>query len=310
MLKRHLRRGTGVRSLLGPPALELERDRVRVGEGWLATFAVVSYPSEVARGWLATAARAARRRRRAARRADRPSSPPSDCAASARLESTRRLERERGLLPDPFVAAAAEDVEELAAGSLAVRAASSEAASTCRCVPAAARSWTSARSGCGRSALACHTVPASFRPFEGWLDAAARARPAAAAPSAFDTGALAASFLFAAADPPAEDGVLYGSPEAAPDPARPLRARELQQCPARRSGAARATWPSWRRCACSTAAQVFVIDPEDEYRRLCEAVGGIYLPLAARRRPRSTRSTCPRAVSRTRSRHAGSSSPS
>src|SRR5207247_842174 len=26
--------------------------------------------------------------------------------------------------------------------------------------------------------------------------------------------------------------------------------------------------------------QVFVIDPEDEYRRLCQAVGGIYLPLA------------------------------
>ena len=53
MLKRRLLGATRVSgSLLGPPALELERDRVRVGEGWLASFAVVAYPSEVARGWL------------------------------------------------------------------------------------------------------------------------------------------------------------------------------------------------------------------------------------------------------------------
>src|SRR4051794_41746833 len=47
-------------SLLGPPALELAHDRVRIGGRWSASFAVTRYPREVSRGWLAPLLHAAR----------------------------------------------------------------------------------------------------------------------------------------------------------------------------------------------------------------------------------------------------------
>src|SRR5439155_9397544 len=96
---------------------ELQRDRLRIGEGWQASFAVTGYPREVSRGWLAPLLRSARD-------ADvalhiEPIPPPLAAdrlrRQRARLESTRRLEAERGRLPDPTVAAAAADAEELAA---------------------------------------------------------------------------------------------------------------------------------------------------------------------------------------------------
>jgi len=156
---RRKRSAPGTGSLLGPPALELERDRVRVGEGWLASFAVVSYPSEVARGWLAPLLRAARDADVALH-----VEPIAPVIASerlrrqrARLESTRRLERERSLLPDPFVAAAAEDAEELAARlargeSRLFRSGRRSRRSTCPCgrcsAPASSSSRTAASACC------------------------------------------------------------------------------------------------------------------------------------------------------------------
>src|ERR1700688_896650 len=45
--------------LLGPPALELRTDHVRVGERWQQTYAVSGYPREVGYGWLAPLLRGA-----------------------------------------------------------------------------------------------------------------------------------------------------------------------------------------------------------------------------------------------------------
>ena len=156
-------------------------------------------------------------------------------------------------------------------------------------------------------------MPASFRPFEGWLSTLPLALDRLRLRRAFDTGALAASFPFAAADPPAEDGVLYGLA----GKRRPILldrfAREnYNSVLLARSGAGKSYLAKLEALRLLyRGVQVFVIDPEDEYRRLCEAVGGIYLPLGGRgdgraqpARPR------PRAAGRTRSRHAGSSSPS
>src|SRR5438477_12789814 len=100
---------TGSGSLLGPPALELARDRVRIGERWRASFAVTGYPHEVSRGWLAPLLQAARD----ADVALHIEAVPPPVAADrlrrqrARLESTRRLEADRGRLEDPAVTAAA-----------------------------------------------------------------------------------------------------------------------------------------------------------------------------------------------------------
>src|SRR5205814_2809185 len=104
-------------AVLGPSALELEHDRVRIGARWQASFAVTGYPHEVSRGWLAPLLAAARD----ADVALHIEAVPPPVAADrlrrqrARLESTRRLEAERGRLSDPTVAAAAEDAEQLAA---------------------------------------------------------------------------------------------------------------------------------------------------------------------------------------------------
>src|SRR5437588_3463169 len=104
-------------SLLGPPALELAHDRVRIGGRWSASFAVTGYPREVSRGWLAPLLHAARDAGVALQ--IEPVPPPLAAdrlrRQRARLESTRRLEAERGRLSDPTVAAAAEDAEDLAA---------------------------------------------------------------------------------------------------------------------------------------------------------------------------------------------------
>src|SRR5437764_4550936 len=115
-LRRQTTARTGSGSLLGPPALELAHDRVRIGGRWSASFAVTGYPREVSRGWLAPLLHAARD----ADVALQIEAVPPPIAADrlrrqrARFESTRRLEAERGRLPDPTVAAAPDDAEELA----------------------------------------------------------------------------------------------------------------------------------------------------------------------------------------------------
>ena len=159
--------------LAGPASLELERDCVRVGERWQRTFAVIGYPREVTRGWLAPLLRAA---------GDldltlhvEPITP--EVASSnlqrqrARLESSRRIEADRGRLADPTIAAAAEDADELAS-----RLARGESRlfrnALYLSITAPDRDELEARSERVRSlcaSLMLHAVPATFRPLDGWL---------------------------------------------------------------------------------------------------------------------------------------------
>src|SRR6516162_5258609 len=102
--------------LLGPPLLDLHRDRLGTGTRLRRTFAVSGYPREVGYAWLAPLLQASSgldvalhvepvAAELAARRLQR---------QRARFESSRRLERERGSLADPALAASAEDAHELA----------------------------------------------------------------------------------------------------------------------------------------------------------------------------------------------------
>jgi type IV secretory pathway VirB4 component len=286
--KRRAQRGSG--SLLGPPALELERDRLRMGEGWLASFAVVAYPSEVTRGWLAPLLRAARDADVALHVEPVPPAIASERLRRqrARLESTRRLERERGLLPDPAVAAAAEDAEELAA-----RLARGESrlfrSGLYLSVRAQSREELDERAERLRAlcaSLLLHTVPASFRPLEGWLSTLPLALDRLRLRRVFDTEALAASFPFAAADPPAEEGILYGlAASGAPILIDRFARENYNAVLLARSGAGKSYLAKLEALRLLyRGVQVFVIDPEDEYRRLCHAVGGVYLPLAGEER--------------------------
>ncbi len=190
------RSATANGSLLGPSALELEHDRVRIGERWRASFAVTGYPHEVSRGWLAPLLHAARD-------ADvalhiEPVPPPLAAdrlrRQRARLESTRRLEAERGRLSDPTVAAAAEDAEELAA-RLARGESKLFRSGLYLSVSADSRDELDERTQRLRaicSSLLLHVVPASFRPIEGWLSTLPLGLDRLRLRRAFDTEALAA----------------------------------------------------------------------------------------------------------------------
>src|SRR5688500_15152768 len=104
-------------SLLGPPAMQFGADHLRAGKRLERTFAVIGYPREVSRGWLAPLLQAAGEldlalhigpiaRGLAADRLRR---------QRARLESSRRIDMQKGRLADPTIDAAAQDAEELAA---------------------------------------------------------------------------------------------------------------------------------------------------------------------------------------------------
>jgi type IV secretory pathway VirB4 component len=274
-------------SLLGPPALALEHDRIRIGERWRASFAVTGYPREVSRGWLAPLLHAARD----ADVALHIEAVPPPLAADrlrrqrARLESTRRLEAERGRLSDPTVAAAAEDAEDLAA-RLARGESKLFRSGLYLSVSAGSRDELEERTERLRSicaSLLLHIVPASFRPVEGWLSTLPLGADRLRLRRAFDTEALAASFPFAAADPPADpDGILYGLAGSGAPLLLDRFAREnYNSVLLARSGAGKSYLAKLEALRLLFGGvQVFVIDPEDEYRRLCNAVGGVYLPLA------------------------------
>src|SRR5258707_7101724 len=60
------------------------------------------------------------------------------------------------------------------------------------------------------ASMLLHVVPATFRAFDGWLTTLPLGTDRLRLLRTFDTPALAAGFPFASADPPLEDGVLYG----------------------------------------------------------------------------------------------------
>src|SRR6266542_3652099 len=102
--------------LLGPDAVEVGPRWLRAGDGWCRTLAVTGYPREVGLGWLEPVLNA-------------PGTlevtlhvepiPPLVAAERlrrqlARLESTRRLDADKGRLIDFAAEAAADDAVELA----------------------------------------------------------------------------------------------------------------------------------------------------------------------------------------------------
>src|SRR5438874_4042252 len=289
MLRRRRSSANGAQtgSLLGPPALELERGAARVGTGWTRTLAVVGFPREVARGWLEPLLRAAGDLDLALH--VEPLAPPLAAdrlrRQRARLESTRRLERDRGQLPDPTVAAAAEDADELAS-----RLARGESrlfrSGLYLSVRADTKEELQERSERVRAlcaSLLLHTVPTSFRSLDGWLSTLPLGLDRLGLRRAFDTEALAASFPFAAVDPPAEEtGILYGLAASGAPVLLDRFAREnYNSVLLARSGAGKSYLAKLEALRLLfEGVQVFVIDPEDEYRRLCHAVSGAYLPLA------------------------------
>ncbi|WP_338767931.1 PrgI family protein [Nocardia vulneris] len=278
-----------------PESLTIGTRHLEIGSDWTQTLAVTGYPREVTAGWLApllshpgrvevaihidpvdpvTAATRLRRQQ-------------------ARLESSRTHDMSRGRLPDPQVDAAVEDAADLSARVaraearlfrvgvyLSVHADSeAELADEVAAVRALAAS------------LLADTCTLSYRAAQAWVTTLPLGLDLIGVQRTFDTTALAAAFPFDSPQLPAPDpaqaarphGVLYGRDAASGllfvDRFAP-EAHNHNLVILGRSGAGKSYLVKTEilRSLYRGIEQV-VIDPEDEYRRLAETVGGTHIRL-------------------------------
>jgi len=273
----------------GPDAVQVGPRSVQVGLTLCRTVAVVGYPREVGPAWLepllaypgdadialhvepVPPALAAQRLRR----------------QLARLESSRRLSVDRGRLEDFEVDAAAEDARDLgqqvARGEgrlfrvglyVTIRAETQDELD--------AAGATSVRSLLG--SLLLDAQPATFRSLQGWITTQPLGIDLLRMRRTFDTRALAACFPFASAKLASTSGVLYG---------RNLRSQGLvvwdrfaqdnyNSVVLARSGAGKSYLTKLELLRwLYTGVEAAVIDPQDEYARLAEAVGGTRISLGS-----------------------------
>jgi len=218
---------------------------------------------------------------------------PAPIAASrlrkqrARLESSRRADSERGKLADPYVDAAAHD-----AGDLAERLARG-AAKLFRVglyLTVHARTEAQLLEACAQvRAAAASTLlevqPATWRQLPGWTTTLPLASDGLRMLRTMDTQALASAFPLASpdlpaplpGDPPTTGGVLYGiNPASAGIVWWDRWTQENHNSIVlARSGAGKSYFVKLEILrSLYQGVQVAVVDPEDEYLRLCDAVGG------------------------------------
>jgi type IV secretory pathway VirB4 component len=283
------RRRSLLAATIAPASVEVTPRFLRVGDGYAATLIVTGYPAEVGPAWLEPLL----------------SWPgrldltlhidplPAPIAASrlrnqrARFESSRRADEQKGKLADPYVEAAADDAAELtqrlARGVaklfrvglyLTVHARSEpELLEACAQVKAAAASTL------------IEVQPATWRHLSGWTTTLPLATDSLQMRRTMDTQALAAAFPLASADlpaplpgdPPAYGGVLYGiNPDSQGIVWWDRWAQEnYNSVVLARSGAGKSYFVKLDVLRnLYQGVQVAVVDPEDEYLRLADAVGG------------------------------------
>ncbi|MEH0985886.1 VirB4 family type IV secretion system protein [Micromonospora sp. CPCC 205556] len=279
---------------VAPASVEVTPRMLRVGDGYAATLVVTGYPAEVGPAWLEPLLSWPGRLDLALHIDPL----PAPVAASrlrnqrARFESSRRADAEAGKLSDPAVDAAADDAAELAQRLargvaklfrvglyLTVHARTEEELlEACAQVKAAAASTL------------IEVQPATWRQLAGWTTTLPLATDSLQMRRTMDTAALAAAFPLASADlpaplpgdPPAEGGILYGvNPDSAGIVWWDRWAQENHNSVVlARSGAGKSYFVKLEILRnLYQQVQVAVIDPEDEYRRLAEAVGGAVVRL-------------------------------
>jgi type IV secretory pathway VirB4 component len=275
----------------GPQAVQVTATTLETDGVQHRTLAVTGYPREVGPGWLepllddpgpigvalhlepvptAVAAERLRRQR-------------------ARLESTTRLDASRGRLPDPQLAAAAEDAQELA-GRLARGEGRLFQVGLYVTIHAPSAQELDDEVARVRGLLASLLVdahPTTFRAWQGWVSTLPVGLDRLRLRRTMDTRAAAASFPFASADlplPPDGGGVLLGTNPATRGLvgwdrwAQPNYNQViLAHSGAGKSYLAKLEALRWL----YEGVQVLVIDPQAEYQQLADAVGGTTLALGA-----------------------------
>ncbi|GAA2662927.1 VirB4 family type IV secretion system protein [Streptomyces vastus] len=279
----------------GPEAVEVHARALAVGGHLATTLVVTGYPAEVTAGWLAPLLNFPGHLDIALHIEP----VPNPIAAAglkkqrARLESGRRTGFDKGRLDDPEVEAAAADAADLAyriargegklfhvALYLTVHAADEDTlAEQAAAVRAIAES------------LLMTVAPTTYRALPGWLATLPLGIDTLKIRRTFDTAALAACFPFTSPDLPINTGpdgtpagVLYGlnAVSGAPVVWDRFAQDNYNSITLARSGAGKsylAKLELLRLLFTGTTASV--IDPEDEYVRLAETVGGHVIALGA-----------------------------
>ncbi|MFC4126233.1 TraG/VirB4 family ATPase [Nocardia rhizosphaerae] len=280
-----------------PESLTIGTRHLEIGSDWSATLAVTGYPREVTAGWLAPLLSHPGRVEVAVH--VEPVDPATAASRlrrqQARLESSRMHDLGRGRLTDPQVDVAVEDAADLSA-----RVARAEArlfrVGVYLTVHAGTESELADEVAAVRAlaaSLLVDTCTLSYRAAQAWVTTLPLGVDLIRVLRTFDTTALAAAFPFdspqlPAADPARADrpqGVLYGRDAASGllfvDRFGP-EAHNHNLVVLVRSGAGKSYLVKTEILrALYRGIEQVIIDPEDEYRRLCEAVGGANIRLGA-----------------------------
>ena len=290
MMKVPVRLRSGARGAALPLVSSAEEfpRHVRVGDAARRTVAVVGYPHEVRLGWLEPVV-------------THPGpvdvsvhiEPVPTKLASERLrrqlskfESSRRLDSSRGRLADPDLEAAAEDARELA-HRLARgqgRLFSLGLYATVRGTDAEDAAVEAERLRSVMDSLLLEAVPTTFRSLEGWLTTLPLGLDLLRMRRTVDTEALAAGFPFASAEPSEGGGVLWGLNSRTGGLVTWDRFAQANHNAVllARSGAGKSYLTKLELLrSLYRGVETVVVDPDDEYARLCEAVGGITIRLGA-----------------------------
>ncbi|MHB1920028.1 MAG: VirB4 family type IV secretion system protein [Acidimicrobiales bacterium] len=272
----------------GPDSVEVRPRALRVGEGWCRSFAVTGYPREVGRGWLEPLCAHPGRLDVAVHIEP----VPAEVAAErlrrqlARLESNRRADAAKGRLADPDVEVAAEDARDLAAG---LARGEQKLFRVGLVLTVHAADEKSLEAECARVRALCASMlldarPATWRSLQGWASTLPLGVDALGQRRAFDTDALAASFPFASAELSGTTGVLYGTTASGTGIVSWDRFAmdNHNSVILARSGAGKSYLAKLEALrSLYQGIEIAVVDPEDEYRRLAETVGGAYVHLGA-----------------------------
>lgn len=287
--------GAALLDAAGPEAIEVRARTLAVGAHLATTLVVTGYPAEVTPGWLAPLLNFPGHLD-VALHID---PVPNQVAAAglkkqrARLESGRRTDYDRGRLDDPETEAAAADAAELA-----YRIARGEGklfhVALYLTVYATDEDTLAERAAAVRAvaeSLLLTVAPATYRALPGWLATLPLGIDTLKIRRTFDTAALAACFPFTSPDVPLptnEDGtasgVLYGLNTASGAPVLWDRFAQdnYNSVTLARSGAGKSYLTKLELLRLLfTGVTASVIDPENEYVRLAETVGGQIIALGA-----------------------------
>ncbi len=293
--RKSFRGGSGSR--FAPQSLTVGARQLGVGEDWVATLAVTGYPREVAAGWLAPLL-AHPGRVDVAVHID-PVDPVTAATRlrrqMARLQSTRMHDASYGRFPDEQIQVAVEDAADLAA-----RVARGEGrlfrVGLYVSVHAASEAELSEEVAAVRTlaaSLLIDTCHLTYRAIPAWTATLPLGVDVVKVRRTFDTAALASAFPFTSPQLPATDpvdahrpdGVLYGRDAAGGLLFWDRFSAEIHNHNAvvlGRSGAGKSYLVKTEVLrSLHRGIEALVIDPENEYKPLAEAVSGTYIALGA-----------------------------